>query len=163
MLNHDHVDHFVVENLKKDVVRKTMKVDPSQARCVKRKRCTPFYNNIETSTKLCVELNRQVRSNFTRIVLDMTHEVIIDLRMNYDFHPILSLIRRSRSSIEIPSSGFAFNSSLRLSASATPSSESSQPAEGIERIIFPINAARSFSDKLNINFSASAIVAILSP
>jgi hypothetical protein len=71
VLNHDHVDYLVVEYLKKDVVRKTMKIDPSQARCLKRKRCTTLYNNVKTSTKFYVELKSELRSNFTRIILDM--------------------------------------------------------------------------------------------
>ena len=71
MLNHDHMDYLVVEYLKKDVAGKTMKIDPSQARCVKRKRCTSFNNNVKTSTKFCVELSCQLRANFTQIILDM--------------------------------------------------------------------------------------------
>ena len=57
MFDHNNVDRLVTENLKKDVMRKPIKIDSSQPRCIHRKGCSPFNNDFEAPAKLCIEFN----------------------------------------------------------------------------------------------------------
>lgn len=107
--------------------------------------------------ELVVEIDGDLTSRRSIVIFDRLTQVIVNRRIKLKAHSRRKGKRSESSScncsIVITASGFSVISRSRRRASASPPSSE---CSGNERKIFPTNSARSFSDRLKTNFSASA-------